>query len=163
MLYLSLSLGDIGPPVPLLRVVVVSGTLEGEESVVNTLAGKLKERLSSYHAWYDWVRGNRADLAIIAFGALMGLMFNAALSPSNTSFPQFAYVFILACSMVLQMIVSWGLMYIRSRLFPFVVFEIGHGKKRFENMEFLRKGILGMLLFSVPMSIVAALLRALWK
>ena len=127
---------------------VLDVSIDGPVEFVEQLRPALESQLYGLRAWYDPLA--RMDFVQVVFLLLLAAVLVATLavafdlidssneSPGPTARGQARLYMAIGGAAV----VGWGLNKIRERLFPPVTFAIGQGKRRHENLEQIRWGVI---------------------
>ena len=126
----------------------LDASIEGPPEFVDQLRPALESQLSGLRVWYGRVTGIDFYLAslflLILLWVTMRLAFLFGFIESSNEPPatsRRAQVIVVTAIAGISLI-PWGLSKIRDRLFPRATFAIGQGKRRHENLEKVRWGVI---------------------
>ena len=130
------------------RFDVLDASIEGPAEFVNQLRPALESQLSGLRVWYGRVTGIDFHLAtlflliLLALTMYLAFLFGFIESSNEPPLTSRRAQVIVVTAIAGISVLPWGLSKIRDRLFPRATFAIGQGKRRHENLEKVRWGVI---------------------
>ena len=130
------------------RFDVLDASIEGPAEFVNQLRPALESQLSGLRVWYGRVTGIDFHLAsiflliLLALTMYLAFLFGFIESSNEPPITSRRAQVIVVTTIAGISVLPWGLSKIRDRLFPRATFAIGQGKRRHENLEKVRWGVI---------------------